>query len=509
MYKGVEGLNHVDIFSKRNLILLFVLSVLSFAVMGYHPGAEDDIVYVTAVKADLNPALYPHDSEFFKLQLKTSVFDSWMADFVRATHLSVSWSEFLWQFLSVYFILLGGWVLICRLFTEHTARWGAVALLGAMLTLPVAGTGLYLVDQYLHPRNPACALILFGMDRILAGRRWQAIPLLIIAFILHPLMGAFGVSFACFLAVAVCDPVHEFLRGWLVRPLPQATVPVAALIPFGWAFGTPPQAWLDAMRSRHLFFLYHWEWYEWLGAIAPLFLFWLLARYAARRGETTLAKLATALLIYGAFQQIIALVILSPWVPIGLTTLEPMRYLHVIYLFLVLIAGAYLGKYLLRRSVWRWALLLLVANGGMFYAQRQLFAATPPVEFPGMRTANPWLQAFRWIRRNTPENAYFAIDPRYETDPGEDWHSFRALAERSVLADAYKDGATVTKMPSIANIWQTQVRAQAGWDHFQLADFERLKTQFGVNWVLVHYPNPPAGLNCLWHDASLTVCRVP
>ncbi|HEU5350467.1 MAG TPA: DUF6798 domain-containing protein [Terracidiphilus sp.] len=499
----------METFGKRNLILLFVLSVLSFAVMGYHPGAEDDTVYVTAVKADLNPALYPHDSEFFKLQVKTSVFDNWMADFVRATHISVAWSELLWQFLSVYFILLGGWAIICRLFTEPSARWGAVALLGAMLTLPVAGTGLYLVDQYLHPRNPATALILFALDRILAGRRWQALPLLILAFILHPLMGAFGVSFAAFLAVVTCDPVHEFLSGWLLRPLPHASLPAAALIPFGWVLGTPSQAWMDSMRPRHLFWLYHWEWYEWLGAIAPLFLFWLLARYAASRGENTLAKLATALFLYGAFQQCIALVILSPWAPIGLTTLEPMRYLHVIYIFLVLIAGAYLGKHLLKRHAWRWAVLLAVANGGMFFAQRQLFAASPAVEFPGQRTANPWLQAFRWIRHNTPQNAYFAIDPHYESDPGEDWHSFRALAERSVLADAYKDGATVTKMPSIANIWETQVRAQDGWNHFQLADFERLKTQFGVNWVMVSYPHPPAGLNCLWHNASLTVCRVP
>jgi len=30
--------------------------------------------------------------------------------------------------------------------------------------------------------------------------------------------------------------------------------------------------------------------------------------------------------------------------------------------------------------------------------------------------------------------------------------------------------------------------AQAGWPRFELADFERLKAQFGVDWVLVPYP---------------------
>jgi len=498
----------VEKFRKRNLLLLLVFSILSFAVMGYHPGAEDDIVYLTAVKADLNPALYPHDAEFFKPQLQTSVFDNWMAGFVRVSHLSVASSEFLWQFLSVYGILLACWVILCELFQEETARWAGIALFGAMLTLPVAGTGLYLVDQYLHPRNPATALILFAVHRIMVGKRWQAVPLLVVAFVLHPLMGAFGISFCCVLTLTLIGSLRVRIREWITRPVPEASLPVLLFIPFGWVFGSPSQIWIEALRTRHLYFLYQWEWYEWLGAIAPLIIFWLLARFARRRGETTLANLATAIFVYGVFQQIIAMVILSPFVPIGLTTLEPMRFLHIIYMFLVLIGGAYLGKYLLQRRVWRWAVFLCIANGSMFCVQRQLFADTPPIEFPGQHTGNPWLQAFRWIRNNTPQDAFFAVDPHYMTTPGEDWHSFRALAERSVLADAYKDTATVTKMPQLASTWQRQVDAQAGWPHFQLANFERLKSQFGVTWVLVHYPQS-AGLDCRWHNDQLTVCRIP
>jgi hypothetical protein len=52
------------------------------------------------------------------------------------------------------------------------------------------------------------------------------------------------------------------------------------------------------------------------------------------------------------------------------------------------------------------------------------------------------------------------------------------------------------------------VEAQDGWERFQLADFERLKAEFGVEWVLVAYPQP-AGLDCQWHNEALTVCRVP
>ena len=41
------------------------------------------------------------------------------------------------------------------------------------------------------------------------------------------------------------------------------------------------------------------------------------------------------------------------------------------------------------------------------------------------------------------------MDPNYLAAPGEDYHSFRALAERSQLADAIKDTAVVTKVPEL------------------------------------------------------------
>ena len=90
---------------------------------------------------------------------------------------------------------------------------------------------------------------------------------------------------------------------------------------------------------------------------------------------------------------------------------------------------------------------------------------------PGTRLTNPWLQAFAWIRINTPTDAYFAMDPHYLEAPGEDYHSFRALAERSQLADAVKDTAVVTQVPELGPAWEKQVDAQAGWRKFQARRF--------------------------------------
>jgi hypothetical protein len=492
----------------REFLPILLLTALGFLVMGYHPGAEDDGVYLTAVKADLNPNLFPHNAAFFQLQMRNSTFDTWMAHFVRLTGTPLPWAEMLWQLTSILLVLWACWSIVRKLFDGAAARWAGVAMVAAMLTLPVAGTALFLMDQYLHPRNPATALILFGVSRILARKRWQAVPLAGLAVLLHPLMGVFGISFCFVLTLTLSEPVHVGFRSLRTRLVPEGAAPVVAMLPFGWFFEPPTPAWMEALHSRHWFRLYQWKWYEWVGAIAPLALFWLVARIARKRGETNLSRFATAIFIYGVFQQALAMVLLGPRALIVFSALEPMRYLQLVYVFMALVGGAYLGRYVLKTRVWRWAVFLLVANGGMCLAQEQLFPASEHIELPFGTPVSPWLQAFDWIKHNTPEDAYFALDPQYMAAQGEDFHSFRALAERSQLADAVKDTAVITKVPGLGPAWKQQLEAQEGWPHFQLADFERLKTEFGVDWVLVSYPQP-AGLACRWHNGSLAVCQIP
>jgi hypothetical protein len=185
-----------------------------------------------------------------------------------------------------------------------------------------------------------------------------------------------------------------------------------------------------------------------------------------------------------------------------------MRFLHIIYFFLTLVGGCLMGRYLLKTSAWRWAAFLIVINAGMFVSQRDLFSGSEHLELPGMSSKNPWLQSFAWIRANTRTNAYFAMDPDYLASPGEDYHSFRALAERSQLADMIKDPSLVTQVPQLGPAWALQVDAAAGWKLFQLEDFKRLKAELGVGWVIVSYPQP-AGLHCEWHNKSLSVCEIP
>lgn len=487
-------------------LLVLLLTVLAFAVMGYHPGLEDDGVYLSAVKADLNPSLYPHDSDFFRLQLQATVFDRSMAGFIRVTRIPAPWAELLWQIVSLYLVLWAAHRIAQKLFPEPRARWAGVALLAAMFTLPVAGTALNIADQHLHPRTVATVFILFAVDRILDGKIWPAAVLLLLALVMHPIMAVFGITFCFFLAITMTDRFSSWLLS--VRGSRLAGGLVGAAIPMRWVFEPPTPAWHRALETRRYDFLCRWTWYEWLGAFGPLVVFWLLRQYALRRGETLLARLALGVFLYGVFQQTVAMILLTPPALIRFTPLQPMRYLHLVYVVLALIGGSLLGRHVLGGRLCRWALFLVAVNGGMFAAQRLMFPGSDHLELPGRAPRNPWLQAFAWIRQNTPADAYFAIDPDYLAAPGEDYHSFRALAERSQLADAIKDPSVVTQVPEVASRWAEQVDAQAGWSRFQLADFERLKERFGVGWVLVAYP-PPARLTCIWHNNRLSVCQIP
>jgi hypothetical protein len=208
------------------------------------------------------------------------------------------------------------------------------------------------------------------------------------------------------------------------------------------------------------------------------------------------------------------LLIMLPPALARLRPFEPMRYLHLLYLLFFLMAGGLCGAYLLDRRFYRWLLLFVPLGAGMFYAQRQMYSASPHLELPFVSPISPWLRAFDWVRQNTPVDSYFALDPHYETLPGEDYHGFRALAERSALADYEKDAGMAARVPSLAPRWLREVTALSGWRTFQGSDFEHLRKQFGVHWILLsradrQFSNPDSAVMiCPYANQDVKVCRL-
>jgi len=368
-----------------------------------------------------------------------------------------------------------------------------VFLLAALLTLPVAGTALYIVDEYLNPRSFSAATVLLAV-LFLAQRRWAwAGVILVLTAAVHPLMTVFGFAFAfCW-----------WLAGHRAR---RSALAFAAWFPLS-LFPPVTGAYREALRAHSYFSMARWEWYEWLGMVAPVVLFWWFARIAKRERLPLLERLCRASVWYGGIFSIVALFTI-PEMFERFLLLQPMRHLHLLYMLLLVVSGGLLNQFVMKSKAWRWAVLLLALCGGMFYAQRQLFPATPHLELPGAAPANPWVEAFLWVRGHTPNDAVFALDPDHMSLPGEDQHGFRAIAERSMLADGVKDEGAVTMFPKMADDWKEQVTAQTGWKTFQMSDFQRLQARYGVNWVIVQ-PPAIAGLDCPYANQAVAVCRLP
>ncbi len=489
-------------------LALLLLAAFAMLVQGYHPGLEDDAFYLAAIKHNLNPALFPHDADFFRVQFQATVFDKLIAFSLRWTHVPLEWGILFWQWCVTLLILWGCWRISRRCFAEGHAQWAAVTLVAVLLSLPVSGTGLSLTDQYLHPRALATAAILAAIVAVLEpsnngwknnARRLLAGVLLAAAFSVHAIMAAFGASYCLFL---LWNPAKR------TETEPRRTAVLAALLfPLGWIFEPASDVWRQAAATRPFYFVLHWHWYEWLGVVAPLALLWWFRALAERRGSAVLARVAERLVYFGVFQLAVALLMLLPARLERLRPLEPMRFLHLVYLLFVLLSGGLLGRYVLKRHALRWLLLFVPLSVGMFYAQRQMYPATAHLELPGAASRNSWVEAFRWISRNTPVDSQFALDPRYMEVPGEDYHGFRALAERSVLADEIKDAGMAARVPSLASRWLREVEAQRGWRSFQRPDFLRLKEEFGVDWVVLQVPGVD-GLSCPHRNSQVMVCRV-
>ncbi|HEX8811711.1 MAG TPA: glycosyltransferase family 39 protein, partial [Terracidiphilus sp.] len=232
-------------FSARNLLLPALLTVFAVLLMGYHPGLEDDAFYLAAIKRNLNPALFPHDSEFFRLQFQATIFDKLIALSVRLTHLPLAWAALLWQFAGIFLLLHGCWRISRRCFADVAAQWAAVTTVAVLLTLPVSGIAMTLADQYLHPRTLATAAILAAIVAVLDRRLWLAGLLLAIAFSVHAIMACFGISFCMFLLWN--------RRETEARHSSSAPLAAAALLPLGWIFEPASDAWRQAAATRSFY----------------------------------------------------------------------------------------------------------------------------------------------------------------------------------------------------------------------------------------------------------------
>ena len=479
---------------KRSKIVFFLsLTMGSVFVHGYHPWAEDAAIYLPGVEKLLNQKLFPFNAQFFESHARLTLFPELIAASIRITQLRPTFAFFLWHLTSIFLLLYACWELAAKCFHKELSRYTCVLSVAALLTLPIAGTALYIMDQYLNPRNLAAFACVLAVAKMVDKKYIATSLLLILGLSMHPLMGAFASCF-CFLLFHVDK--YKIELGF-----------IAGLLPLG-LLDPPGYAYHRVAVAHSYFYPLRWHWYEWCGVIGPiLFLAWF-GHLARLRRMDNLALVCRTLVIYQILFTIIALIISGPQRLEMLVRLQPMRSLFLLYILVILFSGGLLCELALKDHWWRWIVLFLPLCAMMFYAQRALFPNSMHIEWPGVKQRNLWGQAFEWIQRNTPPDAVFALDPEYMNISGEDEISFRALAQRSTLADEGKDRGAVSMFPALADEWLRQVRAQRGWQSFQLQDFRRLQAEYGVGWVVLQQP-ALRDLRCPYQNQAVAVCTIP
>jgi len=331
------------------LLLLLLLTWGALLVHGYHPYAEDAEIYLPGVERILQPELFPGDARLFDAYVRSSLFAHLIAGSVRFTHFSLETTLFLWHLLSLFLLLLGCRKLCEQCFVSEAARWCGVSTIAALLTLPVAGTALYLMDQYLNPRNLAAFAGIFTTTSSLRNHYWSSGCWILFAVTLHPLMGAF----VLFLAVLL----------WGVRF--KRILLGALLLPMSFLAARHSPAYIEAARLHSFHYLFKWRWYEWAGIIAPLGILWLLAVISRKQNKNKIQRVCRALILYGLLCFAAAILFSLPGDYSPLARFQPLRSLHLLYLLLFLFLGGFCGEFLLQHKLWRWAVLFVPLCGGM------------------------------------------------------------------------------------------------------------------------------------------------
>ena len=185
----------------KELAILLLLTVGALLVHGYHPGVEDAEIYLPGIEKILHPELFPFNAEFFNSHAHLTLFPNFVAASLRLTHLSFDIVLLAFELGSIFLLLLACLKLSGECFNSPCARWCGVALVASLLTLPVAGTALYILDQYTNPRNLAAFAAIFAIASLLKQKYVTTTLWLAFAAALHPLMSVFAFSFCVLLTM--------------------------------------------------------------------------------------------------------------------------------------------------------------------------------------------------------------------------------------------------------------------------------------------------------------------
>jgi hypothetical protein len=428
------------------LLLLVVLATANAA--GYRYGVADQAFYIPSIMDDVQPQLFPRDTELLRAQDTLMVSDELLAGAVKLG------APLPWLMLAGYvaslLVLFSAALSLGRQYNAHA--WTTAAFCAALtLRHRITKTGANSFEGYFHPRVAAFACGAAAVAAVARDRLPLAWALTLLANVLHPTT---GVWWAVWLGVTC----------WVVRPAWRRMLSVGAvsgaLVAF-WMLARGPLAgrlavmderWTRVLASKDYVFPDEWTLVPWLVnllSVAIVAGVWRLrvARGVARPWEAGAAAgvLALVAIFLASMPFIDARVALA-------VQLQTSRVFWLVDFLAVaaitwLVAEAWLaaGPRAAMRPAITCALVLAVAAGRGTYIL--------VVERPGRDLvqatleANAWQDVGAWAVRTTPTDAHLLVDPDHDWKFG---HSLRIMAQRDVLVEGVKDTAVAMYSREIA-----------------------------------------------------------
>jgi len=183
----------LETLSARPLSLFLLLLAIHCIAVPYRGFAHDSQLYALQVSNQLEPDTYGNDL-FLKYgsQDQFSLFSKIVAPLAQVLGL---YTAFFLVYLASKALYLYALQRLIPLLIDDRAV-GVIALI--VLTVSTLAFGgfqvLHVSEAFLTPRPLACALTLFGLERILNRRPIQALGLFLLGMMFHPLMAVGGVA---------------------------------------------------------------------------------------------------------------------------------------------------------------------------------------------------------------------------------------------------------------------------------------------------------------------------
>ncbi|MGA7708514.1 MAG: hypothetical protein WCD77_12055, partial [Acidobacteriaceae bacterium] len=137
---------------QRPAVFVSGLTVLALLIQGYHPFVDDAAIYIAGIEKVIHPSLFPVHAEYVLPHLKHSLFSLALGWLVRGLHIPLRYALFTSYVASLWMMVFACWRLSQLLFSSSRGRAGAMLLMTATLTLPVAGSAIFILDPYLTAR---------------------------------------------------------------------------------------------------------------------------------------------------------------------------------------------------------------------------------------------------------------------------------------------------------------------------------------------------------------------